>query len=225
MTNDNIIFSPYYYNKREFYIQVVDTESYLAIEERHIGRFTIKEMADRLGCDVNIFGEKGDLPWEYDLTGKANTLFGVAAGSDNTDIMMVSWSESDGLPYRTHGGREFLLMKEKAKPLSVFTSTIPNYSGAIQMPERLFDGMVEAGHLVKNKYCEAIHDNPVVSGIEVLMYALPSEEWRINAYALLRSVARKMGWSKELTRLEGSLLGYSEWQNDAFLERLSSTAV
>ena len=42
-------------------------------------------------------------------------------------------------------------------------------------------------------------------------------EWRIDAYLLLHQTAIKTGWREGFERMEGSFLGYKEWQNDAIL--------
>lgn len=49
----------------------------------------------------------------------------------------------------------------------------------------------------------------------IAMYAKKQEEWRIEAYILLRNTWKKSGWSEALERMEDSLLGYEEWQNDS----------
>lgn len=45
------------------------------------------------------------------------------------------------------------------------------------------------------------------------------EVWRIEAYLLLWATAEKSGWNAGFERMEGSLLGYEDWQNDVHLAR------
>jgi hypothetical protein len=52
-----------------------------------------------------------------------------------------------------------------------------------------------------------------------VLYALRGEEWRIDAYILMRKTADKSGWNEGFERLEGSLLGYLDWQNDFHIEQ------
>jgi hypothetical protein len=52
-----------------------------------------------------------------------------------------------------------------------------------------------------------------------VLYALPREAWRIEAYLLLWKTAEKSGWNAGFERMEGSLLGYEDWQNDYHMER------
>jgi hypothetical protein len=58
-------------------------------------------------------------------------------------------------------------------------------------------------------------------GTRVLLYSLRHEEWRIDAFALVQNTAARTGWNESLERIVGSLLGYDEWQNDAYMEYLS----
>jgi hypothetical protein len=55
-------------------------------------------------------------------------------------------------------------------------------------------------------------------GIRRVLYALSDEQWRIDAYLLLWKTADKSGWNEGFERLEGSLLGYEDWENDYHIE-------
>jgi hypothetical protein len=66
-------------------------------------------------------------------------------------------------------------------------------------------------------------DHPEVLGIRHVFYAHPSEAWRIDAYIMMLAAAAKAGWSEGFERLEGSSLGYEEWQTDLHLERLRAS--
>lgn len=52
-----------------------------------------------------------------------------------------------------------------------------------------------------------------------LLFALPGEEWRFDRYIALLDSMRD-GWDYEKERQEGELLGYSDAENDAHIERL-----
>jgi hypothetical protein len=60
------------------------------------------------------------------------------------------------------------------------------------------------------------------SGMRYVLYALRSEEWRIDAYILLKLTAEVSGWNQALERMEGTLLGYEEWQNNAYITMVYS---
>jgi hypothetical protein len=109
------------------------------------------------------------------------------------------------------------------KPLAAIFGQIPKNPDLEELPEYLFDPYVRRGIFEKLDYCEPnrYKSGPILV-MHVLLYALKHEAWRIDAYILLRSTANKMGWSDELTRFEGALLGYMEWENDAYLEQLRS---
>jgi hypothetical protein len=60
--------------------------------------------------------------------------------------------------------------------------------------------------------------NGNAKGIRRVLYALPGEEWRIDAYLKIWETAKRTGWSEQLEREEGTLLGYEDWQNDIHME-------
>jgi hypothetical protein len=52
---------------------------------------------------------------------------------------------------------------------------------------------------------------------QTILYALPSEVWRIDKMIRLRT---NLGmWTEAHERQEGSLLGYEDWQNDIWIPR------
>jgi hypothetical protein len=57
----------------------------------------------------------------------------------------------------------------------------------------------------------------------VILYSQASEEWRIDAYILLRNTSVKVGFGEFFERQEGALLGYEEWQNDAYIALAKAT--
>jgi len=61
-------------------------------------------------------------------------------------------------------------------------------------------------------------DGSVVDRCQQVYVATRGEEWRIDAFTLLRDVMDKSGRNEALERLEGSLLGYEEWQDDWWIE-------
>jgi len=119
------------------------------------------------------------------------------------------------LTYKSHTGRELVLMLSGEKPLSVFSDPVKTFSDNYSKKERLFDGYVEKGVLIN---FTAIIDKGEVGDIKFLFYATPEEAWRIKSYILLQKTHVKCGWNDCLERIEGSLLGYSDAQNDEWLE-------
>lgn len=127
------------------------------------------------------------------------------------------------LPYKVHTGRELDLMLAGLKPFSAFVVPTSAQSEDIYFTESIFDLYVEQRIFVKNEFI----DTPPSAGGDcfesrVVMYALPGEEWRFKAFELLQEIGKKVAWCDGLERLEGALLGYKEWEADAYFEALDS---
>jgi len=118
--------------------------------------------------------------------------------------------ESSVLPYRIHGGRELDLMLKGLKPLSVF-SHVETASGLASFLSRYFEPLVGSGELVSAR----LDDDG--SRAPTLMFALPNEAWRFEAYRLMADTARATNWNDALERIEGSLLGYTFDQNNQWI--------
>jgi hypothetical protein len=120
----------------------------------------------------------------------------------------------DDLSYQIHTGRELNLMLSGVKPLAFFYTTNPDLENFAHIPEVEFDHYVAQSRFVKAEEYEV--DRGVA--MRAIYYALPSEAWRIDAFKLLRKTAKLAGWSDAVTRMEGSLLGYTDKQNDEYLK-------
>jgi len=104
-------------------------------------------------------------------------------------------------------------MLEGRKPLAVFGDGYPSewFDGFLAP----FEPFVASGQLVRR-----IIDTPMphvkkrrpdLDGMRDVFFALPEEEWRIDAY--IENIRnRTRDWDDDLERLQGSLLGYEEWQ-------------
>ncbi|MBB4100217.1 hypothetical protein [Sphingomonas kyeonggiensis] len=204
--------------ERRFFVQLVDAESGYAVHEYDCGAHDIGWICGKFSCDPADVTGVNRFELDADGIALANELFGLSIDVDYEYVDLYSWSAADGFPYRVHSNRELPLMLAGQKPLSVFIERCPATEGEVETPENLFERYVAEGILIKREYCEPIATmRPAYFGIRVVLYALKGEEWRLDAYILVRGLARKLGWSEPLTRLEGTLLGYSEWQNDAFI--------
>jgi hypothetical protein len=124
----------------------------------------------------------------------------------------------DPLPYRIHTNRELGMMLRGEKPLAVFYDGVGAFPAAMLRYLRMFDRHTAAGRFVKREY---VVPNQHVRGTHSILYALVDEAWRIDAMIELR-LAMHEGWSAEMERREGELLGYSDWQNDAWISRFVS---
>ena len=122
----------------------------------------------------------------------------------------------DELPYRLHTNRELGMMLRGEKPLAVFVDGYEQFPEAVSRYLRLFDRQVSEGRLMKREYVIPEKHKTGVLGWHTIIYAVPQEEWRIDAMIALRL---QDGWSDEKEREEGRLLGYEDWQNEAWLSR------
>jgi hypothetical protein len=131
---------------------------------------------------------------------------------------------TDPLPYDLHTNRELELMLERGKPLAHFYHDHPCGPDEVVIPEIAFAPYVQEGRFVKREWIEPLREpppkgHPQITGTR-LFYAQRAEAWRIDAYITMQQVAAKFGWSEGFERLQGSLLGYDDWQTDIHLERL-----
>ncbi|KUM25121.1 hypothetical protein AU467_27535 [Mesorhizobium loti] len=133
-----------------------------------------------------------------------------------------SWHPIREVPYLVHTNFELPLMLEGRKPLAVFDDAYP----AKWLKETLkrFGPFVRSGRLVRRivdtPFTEAEHALfPGFKKWRRVFFSLPGEEWRIDAFLLVSKVSAQTGWDDTLERMEGSLLGYEDWQNDWWIER------
>jgi len=171
---------------------------------------------------------------EYDLD--ANVVddiirrFAVGFDPRGLPVRLRPHLKSDDLPYRIHTGCELALMLAGTKPLAYFSGRYPSNPDVEEIPDRLFDPWVAKGHFVKREYIELLRDAAGRGwqrglGIRIVLYALREQAWRIEAFILLLNTAAKAGWNEGFERMQGSLLGYEEWQNDIFIEEIFRPAL
>jgi hypothetical protein len=117
-----------------------------------------------------------------------------------------------------HEGQELQLMKEGKKPLSMFVHWTDEQ---VHFPEQAFDELVAQKALVKHVSVERQGDQDVQ--IRRVLYALPHEEWRINAILAANDAYRLkgQGFRPDLERFIGLLLGYDEAQIEAFVAKIA----
>jgi hypothetical protein len=135
---------------------------------------------------------------------------------------MKPWSPFD-VPYDLHTGRELEFMLTRGKPLAAFSDSYPPVPPEDTIPRKAFAPHVARGDFEMRIYVEPLAQPPSpdyahVRGTIRVLYARSSEAWRIDAYIGMWAAASKCEWSEELERLEGTLLGYSDWENDAHIE-------
>ena len=122
----------------------------------------------------------------------------------------------EALGYQIHTNRELGMMLLGVKPLAVFSDILDRFPDVVTRYLRMFDRYCEAGVLEKREYVD-LDNFRGADGRRVLvvLYSLPNESWRIDAMIKLRE--QLSAWNAEAERMEGSLLGYQEWQNDIWM--------
>lgn len=118
--------------------------------------------------------------------------------------------------YQIHTNRELELMLRGTKPLAAFVGLYPPNPDVDDVPESAFEPHVSSGRFFKREYVFVDRDG---HRLRRVLYSLPSEGWRIDAYILMWLTAERTGWNVGFERMEGSLLGYEEWQNDLHIAR------
>jgi hypothetical protein len=125
------------------------------------------------------------------------------------------------LPYLVHTNRELGLMLRGYKPLAYFMDIVGREPDICIRYWRMFDRYVAAGSLKKREVVEPI---PCLPHLEYrkLLYALPGQEWRIDA--MLALLNEPGAWSDGSERRFGELLGYEAWQMDYWMTHRRSLA-
>ena len=108
------------------------------------------------------------------------------------------------------------MMLAGEKPLAVFCDAYVVDSDSAVGRDEKFDPYVKAGRFSKREHIE-MDSQDASNSIRWIFYALPGEEWRIDAYILMKRTAKFSGWNDGFERMEGFLLGYTDEQNSAHL--------
>jgi len=123
----------------------------------------------------------------------------------------------DSLGYEVHTNRELGLMLRGKKPLAVFADFEGFFPTCVLRYLRMFDRHVLAGRFIKWAHREYREIRGARQELVTILYAQPSEEWRIDEMLNLRR--HFADWTNELERREGELLGYTDEQNENWLIR------
>jgi hypothetical protein len=210
-------------------------------------RFVLEALDPNLGCSVlemmlrvteletlrTILGEDAaddtELKAVYTL-GSAelraiDDQYGVKFEPDGRECLLARAHSIRDVPYLVHTGYELFLMLEGVKPFAKFAVEYP--AGADEFPEEaLFEPHVRSGRLIKRVMADEPFEKPIkissgriFEGVRQVFYARQGEEWRIDAHNLLWKQLAHGPWNDTLERLEGSLLGYTDAQNDWWIAR------
>ncbi len=145
--------------------------------------------------------------------------FGVEIDADGRECWLSRAHSIRKIPYLVHTGYELALMLDGVKPLARFSVEYPTKPDD-WVPDSLFGPHVQSGALVRFTADEPynqpmpIRNGRLFAGVRWIFYARHGEEWRIDAHLLIWRQLKHGPWNETLERLDGSLLGYTEAQND-----------
>jgi hypothetical protein len=115
-----------------------------------------------------------------------------------------------------HTGRELELMLEGKKPLAMFYAQANELPWEELVPEDAFAPYVQSGRLVRQDFELQSSSKDASSLLRYVFYALPGNEWRIQLMLVLKQALHSGGgWNETCERIEGTLLGYTDEENDA----------
>ena len=128
--------------------------------------------------------------------------------------------------HESHTGRELEFMLTRGKPLAHFCDYYPPEPDEAVIPQATFRPHVKSELVEERRYVE-LQQLPVrvpqPRGVLHVLYARRGEGWRIDAYIAMQYEADQAGWSERFERLQGSLLGYTDHENDLHINRLLET--
>jgi hypothetical protein len=201
-----------------FTLRTIDPDTHCWLEEAHFEYHDPGEVARLAGIDTIAPG----LIWELspDEYGAIVSRFALSLPAHASESELHSHSGADFNRRFTHTGRELLLMLRGEKPFAAFADVSSDV-----IPENWFAPHVQSGRIIMRAVEQPFITplgNPVI--LRRVLYALPGEEWRMDAYLTLWRLAEKHGWNAGFELLEGYLLGYEQDIDLFFAKRIPATA-
>jgi hypothetical protein len=191
-------------------------------------RFRVSDVAKLRAIVGSSDAEDPDFRCGYSLEpeqlAEIGRSFGAHFASGDHEVTLVPWHSIREAPYLIHTEFELALMLDGRKPFAKFSGGYPSDGLDEQLSK--FAPFVASGRLVRRDVKTPLEkpgrfpDGRRLEGILEVFFALPGEEWRIDANLLLYEVAGQEKWNDTLERYEGSLLGYEDWQNDWWIDEL-----
>lgn len=190
-----------------FTLYRIDRPTMCFTHDIHFETDDVAEVQALAQCDAMKPGEGIELTSAEYLTLVRNFNLDMPHDAERGEIMC---HHDDGFDRRpTHTGRELLMMLQGTKPFAAFVDTVPATEPDV-IPEKLFEPYVKTGRFIKRETLEySIGPNGRVIHIRRVMYAMPGQTWRFDAYVSLWAQAKKHGWNDDFEKLEGFLYGYN----------------
>ena len=202
---------------RKFALCYIDPPTQCVSDTISFETSAIVELCEIVYPDATYLPSSFLIELEYDDIEKLKQHFGISFAARYELAHLRPWHFLDDLPYVVHTNSELLLMLQRKKPFAAFTEAFPTDPSESYIPEELFAPHISAGIFVKR---EMVFEEFTGAKTRIVMYARLGEEWRANAFMLLKATAKKAGWSEGFERMEGSLLGYEDWQNDIYIREV-----
>ncbi|RXF73340.1 hypothetical protein [Hansschlegelia zhihuaiae] len=208
-----------------FILSVFDREQWCPVLQARFVVQDLNALACILGEDADddpelrdhYVLEDADLQAIGDRFGVDFNTSGMEFGGDELEISLFRPHSISKAPYLIHTGYELPLLLDGRKKLARMSDAYPpdQFEG-----EDRFDRWVATGVLHKEVVVEPF-DEPVSGylGHRTVYYTPMGEQWRIPAMKMLSEAAgRSGGWNEYFERLEGMLFGYSDQENDWWID-------
>lgn len=203
-------------NVRRFVYEAVDAETDCVCLSESIEVVDVSELENVCGLSPGSLETRAVFDINDEAFEKSRHYYGLKLDRGSMSVRIRPWARVDRLPYQVHANRELLLMLSGKKPLSVFMGCVKN-SNEWDVPELKFSPHVAAGRIIKEEHLLKSWGHRKMPS-RLVLYSLPQETWRIHAYILMMETATASGWNIGFERMQGSLLGYEDWQNDAYIK-------
>lgn len=213
-----------------FVLEFVERNTDEAVDDLALDVENVELLCKQIGIDESAFDPMAQFELDDEDVVRLRQTFGIDIATSEHRVYLRPRRPMDDLPYKVHTNRELTLMLNGSKPMAAFVEDFPRDVEHEVIPESKFAPYVLSGRFVRREkvYPQVGSVDPKRSGerraVRRVLYAQPMESWRIDAYLLLFETAAFSGWNEGFERMEGSLLGYSQWQNDAFLEMVRARA-
>lgn len=208
-------------------LEFVDQKSGCVIDEVPFEVESAERISALLMIEPTEFDPRVQYELDCDDIARVKSALNIRTEAEHSCcVYLRARRPTDDLPYKIHTNRELTLMLAGSKPLAAFVEDYPRVTVQEVIPEAAFEPYVLSGRFVKReKLYPGLEDGgPQRDGprrsIRRVLYARKDEAWRIDAYLLLHEVAVYSGWSEGFERMEGTLLGYEQWQNDAYIRMM-----
>jgi hypothetical protein len=206
----------------QFLIRKIDPNTGCFVEEYLLSQKNSSEPTKLLNLPSLNQGEIIELDSVELLT--LVRAFNISFSSDGKPGELIRLGDNAKHNPNSHTGRELLLMITGKKPFAAFSELQHQSSEDSIIPEKYFEPFVKQSMILK---FDSIHSQSKHSPVPLrrVLYALPGQQWRANAYIALWKLAATHGWNSGFELMEGFLLGYETTIDSYFLDSLPDSEV